>query len=132
MPVLVDTNVIIDILSDDPNWADWSEDILAEYSENGLAINSAVYAELCFGCESTAEVDAITSQMGLQFLEIPKDGLFCAAKAFAKYRNSGGTKNFVLPDFFIGGHAESSSIPLITRDATRYRTYFPDTNVISP
>ncbi len=132
MAVLVDTNVIIDILSDDPKWADWSEQILEENIDKGLSINPVIFAELCFGCDSLSETESIVRQFGLAYIESPRDGLFRAGKAFERYKKSGGTKDFVLPDFFIGGHAEASSLQIITRDVNRYRTYFPSVVLLSP
>jgi predicted nucleic acid-binding protein len=130
--ILVDTNVIVDILTDDPNWADWSERTLDDHSEEDLSINPVIYAELCFGCDSVAEVDDIVRQIGLSYMDTPRDGLFRAAKAFARYKKAGGTKDFVLPDFFIGGHAEASSLSIITRDVARYATYFQSVALIHP
>ncbi|MCF6310913.1 MAG: type II toxin-antitoxin system VapC family toxin [Verrucomicrobiales bacterium] len=124
--------MIIDIVSDDPRWADWSIAILEQYADEELSINSAIYAELCFDYGSVAEVDYLIRQFRLNYLEIPRDGLFRAAKAFKAYKGKGGTKDFVLPDFFIGGHAESANSRLITRDVKRYRSYFPSVSVIHP
>lgn len=132
MAILVDTNVIIDILSDDPHWADWSEQTLEDNIDSGLSINPVIFAELCFGCDSLSEADTIVRQFGLAYIDTPRNGLFRAAKAFEQYKKSGGTKDFVLPDFFVGGHAEASSLKIITRDTARYRTYFPGLSLISP
>lgn len=132
MAILVDTNIIIDIVSDDPNWADWSITILEQYADQELSINPAVYAELCFNYDSVEEVDYLIRQFELNYQEIPRDGLFRAAQAFKVYKSKGGTKDFVLPDFFIGGHAESSNSRLITRNVKRYRTYFPAVTIINP
>lgn len=132
MAILVDTNVIIDIVTDDPKWADWSIKILESHADQELSINPAVYAELCFGYDSVEEVDYLIRQFRFGYLETPRDGLFRAAKAFKAYRERGGLKDFVLPDFFIGGHADSSSLRLITRDVKRYRSYFPSISLIHP
>ena len=132
MAILVDTNVIIDVLTDDPDWADWSEDTLAAYSPEDLAINPAIYAELSFGCREISEVEAIVREFGFSFVDTPRRGLFRAAKAFERYKKSGGRKHFVLPDFFIGGHADASGIKVITRDISRYRSYFPGVTLIAP
>jgi len=130
--ILIDTNVIIDVISDDPQWADWSLATLEKHSEEELIINPAVYSELCFGYETNSEVDQLLRHFRLGFQETPKDGLFRAAKAFQKYKQRGGTKDFVLPDFFIGGHAESTSLQLMTRDVSRYQSYFPNISLIKP
>ena len=132
MPVLVDTNVIIDVLTDDPQWADWSIEQLEANAGTGLTINPVVYAELCFGSPSVDFVDDVVRRFALTYQEIPRQGLFRAAKAFARYKGRKGTKTSVLPDFFIGGHAEATSIPLLTRDTKRLRTYFPSVTLICP
>ena len=132
MPVLVDTNVLVDILTDDPKWADWSIEQLNVHSRAGLVINPVVYAELCFGSPSTAFVDDVIRRFALAYQEIPRQGLFRAAKAFARYKATRGTKTFILPDFFIGGHAEAAAMPVLTRDTRRLRTYFPGIELICP
>lgn len=132
MPVIVDTNVILDVITDDPNWADWSIGILEEYSPGGLIVNSAIYAELSFGIEAISEVDNLIRNFGLLYKDVPRLGLFKAAKAFREYKKRKGGKDFVLPDFFIGGHAEALDVPIITRDVSRYKTYFPNIKIIHP
>lgn len=132
MAVLVDTNVIIDVLTDDPNWADWSEQALGDHADSDLAVNPAIFAELCFGCDSVSEAEAIVRDFEFRYLETPRDGLFRAAKAFGRYKQQGGNKEFVLPDFFVGGHAESASLSIITRDVGRYSSYFPSVPLICP
>ncbi len=132
MAILVDTNVIIDVLTDDPSWAEWSIAQLENHSDSGLVINPVVYAELCFGSPSTEFVDDVVRKFGLTYQEIPRQGLFRAAKAFGRYRARRGTKASPLPDFFIGGHAEASGIPLLTRDTKRMSTYFPGVRLICP
>ena len=132
MPVLVDTNVIIDVITDDPDWADWSIRQLEAHEPHGLAINPVIYAELCFGFSAAAPVDALVKQFGLSWHEVPRPGLFKAAKAFEAYRRRGGAKLSVLPDFFVGGHAEAAGMPVLTRDTCRYRTYFPAVRLICP
>jgi len=132
MAILVDTNVIIDVLTDDPHWAEWSIGQLEHYSDSGLLINPVVYAELCFGSPSAQFVDDVVRKFGLTYQEIPRQGLFRAAKAFARYRARRGTKVSPLPDFFIGGHAEAAGIALLTRDTDRMNTYFPGVRLICP
>lgn len=132
MAVLVDTNVILDVITNDPVWTDWSINQLAACSPQGLVINPAIYAELCFGYDMPAEVDDLLRNFGLALKEVPRLGLFKAAKAFRQYKSRAGSRDFVLPDFFIGGHAEAASMPLLTRDAKRYTTYFPSVKLISP
>jgi hypothetical protein len=132
MPVLVDTNVIIDVLTDDRQWADWSIEQLEAKAGSGLIINPVVYAELCFGSPSIDFVDDIVRRFALAYQEIPRQGLFRAAKAFAKYKGRKGSKTSVLPDFFIGAHAEAAGISLLTRDARRLSAYFPNVKLICP
>jgi len=132
MPVLVDTNVLVDVLTDDPRWADWSIAQLESNSDVGLLINPVIYAELCFGSPSIEFVDDIVRRFALTYQEIPRQGLFRAAKAFGQYKSRRGTRASVLPDFFIGGHAEAAGIPLLTRDTKRLSTYFPGVTLIRP
>jgi predicted nucleic acid-binding protein len=130
--ILVDTNVILDVITDDPRWAEWSADMLMRHEPQGLAINSMIYAELAGDAHSVEEVDDLVARFGLLFLELPRTALFLAAKAFQRYRANGGTRSSILPDFFIGGHAEASGLPLLTRDVGRYRTYFPSVQLLTP
>lgn len=132
MSVLVDTNVLIDVLTDDPKWADWSVAQLENHSDAGLLINSVIYAELCFGSPSVEFADDVVRRFGLLYQEIPRQGLFRAAKAFGQYRARKGVKTSVLPDFFVGGHAEACGIPLLTRDPKRLSAYFPGVRLICP
>ncbi len=131
--LLVDSNVILDIFLDDPNWADWAESALAEYSGyKNLYINSIVYTEVSVGFKRIEELESALNKGGFQMLEIPKEALFLAGKAFLNYRKSSGKKRSPLPDFYIGAHAAILDIALITRDVSRYRTYFPSVRLISP
>lgn len=131
--VLVDSNVILDIFLDDPDWADWSESTLANYSVYAtLYINPIVYTEVSIGFEKIEEVESALHKGGLQMLEIPKEALFLAGKAYLKYRKSRGIKRSPLPDFYIGAHAAVRGLDLITRDVDRYRLYFPKVKLISP
>jgi predicted nucleic acid-binding protein len=131
--ILVDSNIILDIFLEDPNWAEWSEAVLSEYSVNtSLYINPIIYTEISIGFKKIEELETALSQGGFQILEIPKEALFLAGKAFLKYRRSKGVKNFPLPDFFIGAQAAVLDLELITRDTKRYQTYFPTVKIISP
>jgi len=132
MAILVDTNVIVDVLTDDPQWADWSIEQLESNAGGGLIINPVVYAELCFGSPSVDFVDHVVRRFALAYREIPRQGLFRAAKAFARYRGRQGAKTSVLPDFLIGGHAEAEGLPLLTRDTKRLSGYFPSVMLICP
>lgn len=132
MALLVDTNVIIDVVTADPQWAEWSLQRLEALASEGLSVNPVIFAELCYDCATVGEAESIVRQMGFAYLETPRDGLFRAARAFADYRRAGGSRNSVLPDFFIGGHAEASGLRILTRDVARYRTYFPKVELIAP
>lgn len=131
--VLVDSNIILDVFLDDPNWADWSEAILDEYTQRGLLyINSIVYSEISIGFEKIEDLESAILKAGFQMLEVPREALFLAGKAFLKYRKRKGRKNTPLPDFYIGAHAAVLNLGLITRDVSRYRSYFPTVKLISP
>lgn len=131
--LLVDTNVLIDILEDEPEWADWSiAQLRAQAKVHPLAINPIVYAELSLAFSSVEALDATIGKLGLDMLELPRPALFLAGKAFTRYRRRGGKKNNVLADFFIGAHAAVLGCPLLTRDARRYKDYFPGVKLITP
>ncbi len=131
MAILVDTNVIADVLYNDPVWGDWSSEQLARHFDQ-LLINPLIYAELCYGASAPEDVSAIMTQLGLGYAELPLASLFIAAQAYRLYRQRGGTKTAPLPDFFIGAHAQASGLTLLTRDKTRYATYFPAARLICP
>jgi predicted nucleic acid-binding protein len=132
--VLVDTNVLLDIMEDDPRWADWSYAALDAVINSGeaAAINPVVYAELSVYHVSKEILDSEIASLQLAMRAIPLDGLFLAGKAFGRYRASGGTKSNVLPDFFIGAHAAVEGATVLTRDPRRIRGYFPTVTLVSP
>lgn len=131
--VLVDSNVILDLFLNDPNWAEWSETTLEELSAaNRLFINPMIYAEISIGFERIEELESALRPTGFILLDIPKEALFLAGKAFLKYKTRLGNRRFPLPDFFIGAHAAVMELALLTRDARRYRSYFPTVRLISP
>ena len=130
MPVLVDTNVLLDIATEDPEWFDWSVARLAQAANrDGLAINPIVYAELSVHYDS---LEAALSGHPFARLALPWDAAFVAGKAYRRYRGRGGAKRSPLPDFYIGAHAAVAGLALLTRDAKRYRDYFPRLKLISP
>jgi len=131
--LLVDTNVLVDVLQNDPQWADWCiAQMRAQSSLHALVINPIIYAEVSL-CFSTIEaLDDVVGTLALELREIPRPALFLAAKAYAQYRRRGGSKRQVLPDFFIGAHAAVEGWPLLTRDANRFKTYFPTLEVLAP
>ena len=130
---LVDTNVLFDLVTNDPIWADWSFRQLETHGlGNRLVVNPVVYAELSVGFDRIDRVDAFLGEAGIQMIEIPRAALFLAGKAFQDYRARGGTKTGVLSDFFIGAHAVVAGLDLLTRDARRYRSYFLKIVLITP
>ena len=131
MIILVDTNVISDIIHDDPTWRPWSEMQMSAHV-GMVAINPFIYAELCCRAQNPTELDDTLTLLGIRYEEISKVALFLAAQAFLVYRQRGGSKTAPLPDFFIGAHAAALGIPIITRDVGRYRTYFPGVELICP
>lgn len=131
--ILADSNVLLDVLVDDPQWAVWSLAQLELWSRRGeVLVNPIVYAELAAGFDSVEALDADIDAMGLRFEEIPRDGLFLAAKAHMVYRRRGGLRQGVLADFFLGAHAAVRRLPLLTRDPSRYRAYFPTVALVTP
>lgn len=130
---LVDSNVLIDIASDDSAWFDWSLMQLQSAAQDGpLIINDVIYSEVSVRYRSISEVEDLLRRLGATVVSIPRTALFIAGKVFTRYRNSGGVRTGVLPDFFIGAHADVEQLPLLTRDVTRYRTYFPAVRLIAP
>jgi len=130
---LVDSNVLLDILTDDPAWAAWSSEALARCANTGLLyINPLIYAEVSIGFATIEEMETALPEMAFRRLPLPLEAAFLAGKAFVQYRRNGGHRNSTLPDFFIGAHAAISGLTLLTRDATRYRTYFPTVTLFTP
>ncbi len=130
---LVDTNVLLDLVTDDPAWADWSLAQLEAASLRGpLSINDVVYAELAVRYDRIEALDGFLEDAGIVMVTIPRAALFLAGKVFVRYRKAGGARTGVLPDFFIGAHAAVDRRPLLTRDVGRYRTYFPSLQLIAP
>lgn len=131
--LLVDTNVLIDVLQDDPKWADWSiAQLRAQAQVHALAVNPVIYAELSLAFDTVEALDAAVAGMDLAVAELPRPALFLAGKAFVRYRREGGARQNVLSDFFIGAHAAVQDWPLLTRDVRRYRNYFPTVRLIAP
>lgn len=130
---LVDTNVLLDLVTDDPAWADWSLAQLEAASLRGpLSINDVVYAELAVRYDRIEALDGFLEDAGIVMVTISRAALFLAGKVFVRYRKAGGARTGVLPDFFIGAHAAVDRRPLLTRDVGRYRTYFPSLQLIAP
>lgn len=131
--ILVDSDVILDVFLNDLKWADWSQAKLEEYSDHtSLYINSIIYSEISIGFKLIEDLESAISGVGCQLLDIPKEALFLAGKAFVKYKKREGVKRTPLPDFFIGAQAAVLNLNLLTRDVSRYQTYFPTIKLIAP
>lgn len=130
---LVDTNVLLDVITRDQNWFAWSISCLDAAALGGtLVINDVIYAELSIRYPTIEALEAVMGQTGIVMTPIPRAALFLAGKVFQRYRATGGVRTGVLPDFFIGAHSAVTGLRLITRDTRRYRTYFPDIDLITP
>jgi predicted nucleic acid-binding protein len=130
---LVDSCVLLDVLTDDHKWADWSEDALAEARDHGeLAINPIIYAEVSAGFATIEDLDDALPTSDFTRQALPYDAGFLASRAFVAYRRRGGERRSPLPDFYIGAHAAVSGYRLLTRDDARYRGYFPTVDLITP
>ncbi len=131
--VLVDSNIILDVFLNDPKWADWSESTLEEYiNYTALYINPIIYSEISIGFKLIEDLELAITKAGFQMLEIPKEALFLAGKAYLKYKKRKGVKRTPLPDFYIGAQAAVLNLNLITKDVSRYQSYFPTVKLITP
>lgn len=130
---LVDSSVVLDIVTEDPAWAAWSEDALARVRDEGrLVINPIIYAEVSIGFDRIEELDLAVPRDDFEREDLPYEAGYLAGRAFLAYRRRGGERRSPLPDFYIGAHAAVRAYRLLTRDATRYRTYFPSVELIAP
>jgi predicted nucleic acid-binding protein len=131
--VLVDANVLLDVMTEDARWVGWSAKALERAGDSHrLVINPIIYAEVSIRYSRIEELDAALPKSMFDREAIPYEAAFLAAKSFLAYRRRGGTKQSPLPDFFIGAHAAVAGYLLMTRDAARYRTYYPKLTLISP
>jgi len=131
--VLVDSNVLLDIAGDDPSWGAWSRSTVARVAdESVLVINALIYAEVSVGFPTVEALEDLLPVELFRRDDLPYEAAFLAGKVFLDYRRRGGTRRSRLPDFYVGAHAAVAGFELLTRDATRYRTYFPGLNLISP
>ena len=130
--ILVDTNVFVDVIHTDPIWLEWSLRELSKAKTQNIATNFVVYAELHTHDTAGPHVDAFLDKLGVKVLDLSRPVAQLAALAIRVYRQRGGTKTGVLPDFFIGAHAQADGHTLLTRDAGRYKTYFPKIKLICP
>jgi hypothetical protein len=130
---LVDSNILIDVRTEDATWFEWSAQMLADVADRyELAINPLIYAEVSVDAARIEDLDAELPERDYRRLPLPYDAAFLAGKAFLSYRRAGGQRRSPLPDFYVGAHAAVSGLTLLTRDATRYRTYFPTLRLIAP
>jgi hypothetical protein len=130
---LVDSNILLDVFTKGSVWWEWSLLQLENAALRGpLLINDVIYAETSIRFGLIEEFDQVLADAGVTVAPIPRSALFRAGKAFTQYRGAGGPRSGVLPDFFIGAHAEAEQLPLLTRDVRRYRSYFPAVNLIAP
>lgn len=130
---LVDSNVLLDIATEDPRWSAWSSEALERAADDGaVAINPIIYAEVSIGFDRIEALDEALPPSRFHRLPLPWEAGFLAGKCFTLYRRRGGTRRSPLPDFYIGAHAAVSGMTLLTRDPIRYRTYFPRLAVIAP
>ena len=131
--VLVDSNVLLDVATNDPEWAEWSADALSRTADNAiLIINPLVYAEVSIGFDAIEDLEAALPIDLYRREDLPYEAGYLAGKCFLRYRRAGGLKRSPLPDFYIGAHAAVAGYRLLTRDAGRYRTYFPNLKLIAP
>ena len=130
---LVDTNVLLDLVTNDPQWSEWSLARLEEAALSGpVLINDVVYAETSIRYDLIEDLDSMLTETMIEIAPMPRAALFLAGKVFQQYRSAGGVRTGVLPDFFIGAHAAIEGWQLLTRDARRYRTYFPKLALTAP
>ena len=134
MRALIDSNVLLDILTEDPDWFEWSSNTIIRYAEDHvLAINPIIYAEVSVNFPDQQALENALPSTEFKQIALPWHAAFQAGKAFLRYRQTHkGQKRSPLPDFYIGAHASAEKMILITRDATRYRTYFPELQIESP
>jgi predicted nucleic acid-binding protein len=132
-PYLVDSNVIIDVITEDTGFLVWSANALAASAQSGmLFINPIIFAEVSTGFSRREDVTAALDALDFEYADLPWDAAFIAGNAYTRYRRNGGVRRSPLPDFYIGAHALVSGMTLLTRDGSRYRTYFPKLNILAP
>lgn len=133
MTVLVDSNILLDVMTEDPEWCEWSSERLARCAEGStLAINPLIYAEVSIRFDRIEDLDDALQEGEFRRLPLPWEAAFLAGKSFLRYRRGRGARRSPMPDFYVGAHAAVSGLTLLTRDANRYRTYFPGIEIIAP
>ena len=131
--ILIDANVLLDVMTEDARWFAWSAEAIESVADRyRLVVNPVIYAEVSIRYSRIEDLDAALPKTMLDREPIPYEAAFLAGKAYVSYRRRGGTRNLPLPDFFIGAHAAVAGSSLMTRDAARYRTYFPKLPLIAP
>ena len=130
-PVLVDTNVILDVIEEDKNWISWSKKQLSTYIYR-MVINPMIFTEHCYHANSPKEVEQLVVLLGINYQDFNLESLYLTSQAYKTYRLRGGQISTPMPDFFISAHAMSLKVPVLTRDTSRYKTYFPTVQLISP
>lgn len=131
--IMVDSNVMLDVVTADPQWSDWSLSHLETAVANGPVLaDPIVYAELAVRFDRIEALEEVASDIGLIVASPPREALFAAGQAFRAYRARGGPRNAILPDLLIGAHAAVLDVPLLTRDPRRFRSYFPKLTLLSP
>lgn len=132
-PVLVDSNILLDVITEDGQWLQWSADTLAALADQRvLVINPIIYTEVSIGFDRIEDLDEVLSGDFFRRDELPFEAGFLAGKAFMQYRRGGGVKSAPLPDFYIGAHAAIAGFDIVTRDVARFRTYYPTVTLIAP
>lgn len=132
-PVIVDSNILLDVITGDPIWSGWSSDSLERLADEAiLVLNALVYAEVSVGFDSIEALEEVLPHDLYRREHLPFEAAYLAGKAFRRYRMAGGSRHSPLPDFYIGAHAAVAGYRLLTRDVARYRTYFPSLELISP
>ncbi len=131
--ILIDSNILLDVLTEDPQWFAWSTDALERAAQsNTLVINPIIYAEVSISFDRIEDLNDALPESLVRRDPLPLESAFLAGKCFLRYRRGGGQKRSPLPDFFIGAHAAIAGMSLLTRDATRYKTYFPNLKLLAP
>jgi len=133
MPVMVDSSVLLDIFTQDPQWYGWSADTLAQVLDSDYAVvNPVIYSEISVRFEEIETLESLLPSPAFEYQPIPREAAFLAGKCFLDYPKRGGNRTLPLPDFFIGAHAAVAQLRLVTRDTQRFKDYFPKLNLICP